>query len=82
MSLKPRVSVESAQGLKEVNMRELDEAEVKALADTMNVEVPEVDLPLLVIRLNGMIGLLQPLEALPLNSVEPVPTLLTQRGGS
>jgi len=63
-------------------MRELDEAEVKALADAINVKVPEVDLPLLVIRLNGMIGLLQPLEALPLNDVEPVPTLLTQRGGS
>jgi len=63
-------------------MRELDEAGVKALADAIGVKVPEVDLPLLVIRLNGMIGLLQPLEALPLNDVEPVPTLLTQRGGS
>jgi len=63
-------------------MRELDEAEVKALADVINVKVPESDVPLLVIRLNGMIGLLQPLEALPLNDVETIPTLLTQRGGS
>lgn len=41
-------------------MRELDEAEVKALANAIDAKASELDLPLLVIRLNGMIGLLQP----------------------
>jgi hypothetical protein len=61
-------------------MRELHEAEVIALADAIDLNVPELELPLLVTRLNGMIRLLQPLEALPLDDVEPIPTLLTRRG--
>jgi hypothetical protein len=68
--------------MKDVNMGDLDAAEVKALADAIGLNVPELELPLLVIRLNGMIRLLQPLEALPLDEVEPIPTLFTQWGGS
>jgi Asp-tRNA(Asn)/Glu-tRNA(Gln) amidotransferase C subunit len=61
-------------------MHELNEAQVKALAEVSGISVPEEDLALLTIRLNGMLRLLEPLEALPLSEIEPIPTLLTQRG--
>jgi hypothetical protein len=63
-------------------MDDLNEAEVKALAEDIGLNVSEPELSLLVIRLNGMMKLLQPLEALPLDQVEPIPTLFTQWGGS
>lgn len=59
-------------------MRELNEAEVKALADASGIDVPEEDLSRLTIRFNGIMALLQPLEELPLKDIEPIPTLLTQ----
>jgi hypothetical protein len=63
-------------------MDDLNEAEVKALAEDIGLNVSEPELSLLVIRLNGMMKLLQPLETLPLDQVEPIPTLFTQWGGS
>jgi Asp-tRNA(Asn)/Glu-tRNA(Gln) amidotransferase C subunit len=62
-------------------MRELNEPEVRALAEASGISVPEEDLSQLTIRLNGMLRLLQSLEALPLSDIEPIPTLLTQREG-
>jgi Asp-tRNA(Asn)/Glu-tRNA(Gln) amidotransferase C subunit len=62
-------------------MQELTKAEVKALADASGLNIPEEDLPLLTIRLNGIMELLRSLEALPLDNIEPIPTLLTQREG-
>lgn len=62
-------------------MRDLKEAEVKALASVAGVNVSEEDLPVLTIRLNGIIEIFQLLEALPLDGVEPIPTLLTQKEG-
>lgn len=63
-------------------MHDFNEAEVKAMADAVGVKVSEADLPLLTIRLNGMIAHLQPLEVLPLDDLEFIPSLLTQRGGA
>jgi hypothetical protein len=62
-------------------MAELNELEIKALAEASGISVLEEDLPLLAIQLNGMLRLLKPLEALPLTEIESIPTLLTQRGG-
>lgn len=62
-------------------MQELNEAAVKAIADAVGVKIPEEELAQLTIRLNGMIALLQPLEDLPLDDMELIPTLLTQGGG-
>jgi Asp-tRNA(Asn)/Glu-tRNA(Gln) amidotransferase C subunit len=60
-------------------MRELNESEVKVLAGMAGVNVTEEDLPGLAVRLSGIIEIFQKLESLPLNGVEPIPTLLTQR---
>jgi Asp-tRNA(Asn)/Glu-tRNA(Gln) amidotransferase C subunit len=67
--------------VKGVNMRELGKEEIKALAEASGVKVPEEDLPTLTVRFNGMMELMVQLEALPLEGVEPIPTLLTQREG-
>ena len=60
-------------------MRELNEMEVQALAGMAGVKVTEEDLPVLTARLNGIIEIFRKLESLPLNGLEPIPTLLTQR---
>jgi hypothetical protein len=60
-------------------MRELNEMEVKVLADTVGVKVTEEDLPGLAVRLSGIIEIFHKPESLPLDGAEPVPTLLTQQ---
>jgi Asp-tRNA(Asn)/Glu-tRNA(Gln) amidotransferase C subunit len=55
--------------------------EVKVIAVMAGVKVTEEDLPVLTVRLNGIIEIFQKLESLPLPGIEPVPTLLTQRDG-
>jgi Asp-tRNA(Asn)/Glu-tRNA(Gln) amidotransferase C subunit len=60
-------------------MRELNEMEVKALAGMAGVNVMEEDLPGLTVRLSGIIEIIHKLESLPLDGIEPIPTLLTQR---
>jgi hypothetical protein len=62
-------------------MYEINEAVVEAIASAVGVKIPEEELALLTIRLNGMIALLQPLEVLPLNDMELIPTLLTRGEG-
>jgi Asp-tRNA(Asn)/Glu-tRNA(Gln) amidotransferase C subunit len=64
---------------KEGAMRDLKAEDVKAFAEATGVKVSEKELPQLAIRLNGMLGLLQQLESLPLEKAEIIPTLLTQR---
>lgn len=60
-------------------MRELNQAQVRALADAADVKVPEGEVGLLTVRLNGMLELLHQLDSLPLDDAEIIPTLLTQR---
>ncbi len=60
-------------------MEELRVQEVKGLAEAAGVKVPEIELQLLTVRLNGMLGLLEQLNSLPLDKIEIIPTLLTQR---
>jgi Asp-tRNA(Asn)/Glu-tRNA(Gln) amidotransferase C subunit len=60
-------------------MRGLTEAEVKALSDVAGVNIPQEDLTALTTRLNGLMDIFQILESLPLDKMEPIPTLLTQR---
>ncbi len=60
-------------------MSELKDEEVKALADAAGVKIPDVELQRLTVRLNGLLGLLEPLKSLPLDDTEIIPTLPTQR---
>lgn len=60
-------------------MPELDDETVKLMAEAMGVNVIDAELPLLRVRLNGMIELVKSLRELPLDNIEIVPTLLTQR---
>jgi hypothetical protein len=60
-------------------MRELTPEEVKALAAAAGIQILKPELPLLTVRLNGMLLLIDPLSTLPLEDAEIVPTLLTQR---
>jgi Asp-tRNA(Asn)/Glu-tRNA(Gln) amidotransferase C subunit len=62
-------------------MREFQESDVKALTVVAGVNVSEEDLPVLTIRLNGIIEMFQILESLPIDDMEPIPTLLTQKEG-
>lgn len=60
-------------------MRELKVKEVKSLIEAMGEKVPEAELSLLTVRLNGMLELLYQLESLPLDDTEIILTLLMQR---
>lgn len=62
-------------------MRELQESDVKALSEAAGLEVPQEDLSVLTVRLNGMIEMSRILETLPLQHVEPLPILLMQKEG-
>ena len=62
-------------------MRELQVSDVKALSDVAGMNVSEEDLPVLTIRLNGIIEMFQILKSLPLDDMEPIPTLLSQKEG-
>ena len=60
-------------------MRELNQEQVRALADAADLKVPEEEMGRLTVRLNGMFELLYKLDSLPLDDAEIIPTLLTQR---
>jgi hypothetical protein len=62
-------------------MRELQESDVKALSEAAGLKVPQEDLYVLTVRLNGMIEMSRILETLPLQDVEPLPILLMQKEG-
>ncbi len=62
-------------------MGALQELDVKTLAIAAGVKVSPEDLPVLTVRLNGLMDMARILESLPLADVEPVLTLLTQKEG-
>jgi Asp-tRNA(Asn)/Glu-tRNA(Gln) amidotransferase C subunit len=60
-------------------MGDLNADEVRSLAAACGLTVPDQELPILTTRFNGMMDLLKPLDTLPLENEEIIPTLLTQR---
>ena len=62
-------------------MGDLNADEVRSLAAACGLTVPDQELTILTTRLNGMMELLKPLDTLPLDNEEIIPTLLTQREG-
>ncbi len=60
-------------------MEDLRVEDVKSLLHSMGEQVPEAELPLLTVRINGMLGLFEKLKSLPLEQAPIIPTLLTQR---
>ena len=62
-------------------MGDLNADEVRSLAAACGLTVPDQELSILTTRFNGMMELLKPLNTLPLDNEEIIPTLLTQREG-
>ena len=62
-------------------MRELQESDVKALSVAAGVNVSQEDLPVLTVRLNGLMEMARILESLLAKDLEPIPTLLMPKEG-
>ncbi len=60
-------------------MKDLKIEDVKSLLQAIGTQVPEDELPLLTVRINGLLGLFEKLRSLPLEQTPIIPTLLTQR---